>query len=111
MTIDIIELHAVLTELINDSTVDSKYSERLKRLKASIDPSKRFNLDSKPSIWVQDESTPIATGTLENDSIAIAVDRLERGMYVGLRDAHLRTTSETTVEYKRPADSEGGHAD
>ena len=111
MTIDIIELDQLLAELINDSTVDSKYSERLIKLKASIDPSKRFNLDSKPQIWVQDESTPIATGTLENDSIARAVDRLERGMYVGLRDAHLRKKSETTVEYKRPADSEGGHAD
>ena len=111
MTIDIIELNQLLAELINDSTVDSKYQSRLIKLRASIDPSKRFNLDSKPQIWVQDESKPVATGTLENDSIAIAVDRLERGMYVGLRDAHLRTTSETTVEYKRPADSEGGHAD
>ena len=110
MTIDIIELNQLLTELINDSTVDSKYQSRLIKLRASIDPSKRFNLDSKPSIWVQDESKPVATGKLENDSIAIAVDRLERGMYVGLRDAHLRK-SETTVEYKRPADSEGGHAD
>ena len=106
MTIDIIELNQLLTELINDSTVDPKYQSRLINLKASIDPSKRFNLDSKPSIWVQDESKPVATGTLENDSIAIAVDRLERGMYVGLRDAHLRK-----VEYKRPADSEGGNAD
>ena len=111
MTIDIIELHAVLTELINDPAVDSKYQSRLIKLRASIDPSKRFNLDSKPQVWVQDESKPIATGTLENDSIARAVDRLERGMYVGLRDAHLRTTSETTVAYKRPSDSEGGHAD
>ena len=111
MTIDLIELHAVLTELINDSTVDQRYQERLKRLKSSIDPSKRFNLDSKPQIWVQDESKPIATGKLESDTIARAIDNLERGMYVGLRDAHLRTPSETTVEYKRPSDSEGGHAD
>ena len=111
MTIDIIELNQLLTELINDSTVDSKYQSRLIKLRASIDPSKRFNLDSKPSIWVQDESKPIATGKLESDTIAHAVDQLERGMYVGLRDAHLRTTSDTTVEYKRPADSEGGHAD
>ena len=106
MTIDIIELNQLLTELINDSTVDSKYQSRLIKLRASIDPSMRFNLDSKPSIWIQDESKPIATGKLENDSIARAVDRLERGMYVGLRDAHLRK-----VEYKRPSDSEGGHAD
>ena len=111
MTIDIIELDQLLAELINDPAVDQRYQSRLIKLRASIDPSKRFNLDSKPQVWIQDESKPIATGKLENDSIAIAVDRLERGMYVGLRDAHLRKKSETTVEYKRPADSEGGHAD
>ena len=108
MTIDIIELDQLLTELISDPAVDSKYQSRLKRLKASIDPSGRFNLSRDP-IWVRDESKyePLAQGSLENDSVAHAIDRLvrEENLYVGLR------RNDPAVEYKRPADSEGGHAD
>jgi len=110
MTIDLYEADELLQLLIEDSRVPSEYSERLKRLKASINPSERFNLKALKASEPSESSEPIAKGTLENDSIARAVDNLERGMYVGLRDADLRK-SETTVEYKRPADSEGGHAD
>ena len=105
MTIDLYEADELLQLLIEDSRVPQEYSERLKRLKASINPSGRFNLSALKASE-SEGSEPIATGTLENDSIARAVDNLERGMYVGLRDAHLRK-----VEYKRPSDSEGGHAD
>ena len=110
MTIDLYEADELLELLIEDPRVPSEYSQRLKRLKASINPSERFNLKAlKGSI--SEGSEPVAQGKLESDSIAVAIDNLERGMYVGLRDAHLRTTSETTVAYKRPSDSEGGHAD
>ena len=105
MTIDLYEADELLQLLIEDSRVPSEYSERLKRLKHSINPSGRFNLSALKGS-MSEGSEPVATGTLENDSIARAVDNLERGMYVGLRDAHLRK-----VEYKRPSDSEGGHAD
>ena len=109
MTIDLYEADELLQLLIEDSRVPQEYSERLKRLKASINPSGRFNLSAlKASI--SEGSEPVAQGTLESDSIARTVDNLERGQYVGLRDAHLRK-SETTVEYKRPGDTEGGNAD
>ena len=107
MTIDLYKADELLQLLIEDSRVPSEYSERLKRLKASINPSERFNLSALKA----SESEPVAKGKLESDSIAVAVDNLERGMYVGLRDAHLRRESETTVEYKLPSDSEGGNAD
>ena len=102
MTIDLYEADELLQLLIEDSRVPSEYSERLKRLKASINPSERFNLSALKG----SESEPVAQGQLKDDKIANAIDNLERGMYVGLRDAHLRK-----VEYKRPSDSEGGHAD
>lgn len=108
MTIDLYEADELLQLLIEDSRVPSEYSERLKRLKASINPSGRFNLSALKG---SEPSEPVAQGKLKDDKIANAIDNLERGMYVGLRDAPLRKKSETTVEYKRPADSEGGHAD
>ena len=113
MTIDLYEADELLQLLIEDSRVPQEYSERLKRLKDSINPSERFNLSAlKASISEGSESSePIAKGTLENDSIAQAVDKLELGVYVGLRDAHLRTDPDRVVEYKRPGDTEGGNAD
>ena len=110
MTIDLYEADELLQLLIEDSRVPSEYSERLKRLKHSINPSERFNLSALKGSE-SEGSEPVAKGKLKDDKIANAIDNLERGMYVGLRDAHLRRESETTVEYKRPADSEGGHAD
>ena len=110
MTIDLYEADELLELLIEDPRVPSEYQERLKRLKASINGSERFNLSALKASE-SEGSGPVAQGESESDSMARARDRSEGGMYVGLRDAHLRTRSETTVEYKRPADSEGGHAD
>ena len=105
MTIDLYEADELLQLLIEDPRVPQEYQERLTRLKLSINPSGRFNLSALK------HSEPIARGALESDTIAHAVDGLAQGLYVGLRDAHLRTNPDTSVEYKRPADSEGGHAD
>ena len=110
MTIDLYEADELLQLLIEDSRVPSEYSERLKSLKASINPSGRFNLSALKGS-VSEHSEPVAVGELENDSIARAVDRVAEGLYVGLRDAHLRTAPDREVDFKRPADSEGGHAD
>ena len=109
MTIDLYEADELLQLLIEDSRVPQEYSERLKRLKASINPSGRFNLSELKDPG-SEGSEPIAKGTLESDTLAHAVDSVYT-LYVGLRDAHLRTDPDRVVEYKRPGDTEGGNAD
>ena len=112
MTIDLYEADELLQLLIEDSRVPSEYSERLKRLKDSINPSGRFNLSALKASESEgsESSEPIAKGTLESDTLAHAVDSVYT-LYVGLRDAHLRTDPDRVVEYKRPGDTEGGNAD
>jgi hypothetical protein len=109
MTIDLYEADELLQLLIEDSRVPQEYSERLKRLKASINPSGRFNLSALKASE-SEGSDPIAQGSLESDTLAHAVDSVYT-LYVGLRDAHLRTDPDRVVEYKRPGDTEGGNAD
>jgi hypothetical protein len=109
MTIDLYEADELLQLLIEDSRVPSEYSERLKRLKDSINPSGRFNLKALKASE-SEGSEPIAQGSLESDTLAHAVDSVYT-LYVGLRDAHLRTDPDRVVEYKRPGDTEGGNAD
>ena len=109
MTIDLYEADELLQLLIEDSRVPQEYQSRLKALKHSIDPSKRFNLSELKDPG-SEGSEPIAQGSLESDTLADAVDSVYT-LYVGLRDAHLRTDPDRVVEYKRPGDTEGGNAD
>ena len=109
MTIDLYEADELLQLLIEDSRVPQEYSERLKRLKDSINPSGRFNLSALKESE-SEGSEPVAQGSLESDTLAHAVDSVYT-LYVGLRDAHLRTDPDRVVEYKRPGDTEGGNAD
>jgi hypothetical protein len=109
MTIDLVLLDSTLDDLINDPRIPSEYQSRLKALKHSIDPSKRFNLSELKDPG-SEGSEPIAQGSLESDTLAHAVDSVYT-LYVGLRDAHLRTDPDRVVEYKRPGDTEGGNAD
>ena len=112
MTIDIIELDQLLGVLIEDPRVPQEYQERLKRLKASIDPSERFNLKSI-------KGTSEAPSEEVIDPLLRDIDRLvqiqeadfqrrigEKPLYVGLRDGEDRN-----VAWKRPSDTEGGNAD
>lgn len=110
MTIDLYEADQLLQLLIEDPRVPQEYSERLKRLKASIDPEGRFNLDS-----IQNGSEEVIDPLLQDIDRMVRIQQAdferrigEKPLYVGLRDAPER---DPDVAWKRPEDTEGGHAD